>query len=174
MSARVGETKKKKKKKRGPAPDTGIRRVVPVPVSDTDTTPKMPCPCNLAGRTRLIPKWVKSTQLNSFQPRLLLRISQSLSKLSWFKSCPRPRLATLLPIGHHIQPAISAVPTSEVVVVLLSLSLSISFPFSVFKAPPFHCLCFRLAWVWGFWLVRKKVGLGVIVGRSVGLGFCLV
>ena len=43
-SARVGETKKKK---RGHSPDTGIRRVVPVPVSDTDTTPKMACPCNV-------------------------------------------------------------------------------------------------------------------------------
>ena len=37
---RVGETKKKKKekKKRGHSPDTGIRRVVPVPVSDTCPT----------------------------------------------------------------------------------------------------------------------------------------
>ena len=40
---RVGEAKKKKRH----SPDTGIRRVVPVPVSDTDTTPKMACPCNL-------------------------------------------------------------------------------------------------------------------------------
>ena len=39
--------KKKKKKKRGHSPNTGIRRVVPVPVSDTNTTPKMACPCNL-------------------------------------------------------------------------------------------------------------------------------
>ena len=44
---RVGEAKKKEKKKRH-SPDTGIRQVVPVPVSDTDTTPKMACPCNLA------------------------------------------------------------------------------------------------------------------------------
>ena len=36
-----------KKKKKRHSPDTGIRRVVPVPVSDTDTTPKMACPCNL-------------------------------------------------------------------------------------------------------------------------------
>ena len=44
--SRVGEAKKKKKKKRH-SPDTGIKRVVPVPMSDTDTTPKMACPCNL-------------------------------------------------------------------------------------------------------------------------------
>ena len=66
---------------------------------------------------------------------------------------------------------------TTMVAVLLSLSLFL-FSFMFFchdpKAPPFHCLCFRLAWVWGFWLVRKKVGLGVTVGRSVGLGFCLV
>ena len=37
-----------KKKKKRHSPDTGIRRVVPVPVSDTDTTPKMACLCNLA------------------------------------------------------------------------------------------------------------------------------
>ena len=37
-SARVGETKKKKKK-RGHSSDTGIRRVVPVPVSEMCPTP---------------------------------------------------------------------------------------------------------------------------------------
>ena len=50
MSACVGDTKKK----RGHLPDTGIRRAVPVPVSDTDTTPKMACPCNLGHRTQKV------------------------------------------------------------------------------------------------------------------------
>ena len=43
----LSEKRKKKKKKKGHSPDIGIRRVVSVPMSDTDTTPKMVCPCNL-------------------------------------------------------------------------------------------------------------------------------
>ena len=39
-------------KKERHLPDTGIRRVVPVPVSNTDTTPKMACPCNLGREVR--------------------------------------------------------------------------------------------------------------------------
>ena len=110
-----------------------------------------------AGRTRLIPKWVGSTRLYSFQPCLPLRISRSLSKLSWFKSSLRPRLAPLLATTYNRRSRLYQhhrwSPSS--------LSNFFFFSFSVIKAPPFHCLCFRLAWVWVFWLVRKKVGLGV-------------
>ena len=43
--------KRKKKKKERQSSDTRIRRVVPVPVSNTDTTPKMACPCNLVPKS---------------------------------------------------------------------------------------------------------------------------
>ena len=38
-------SEKPKKKRERDSPDTGIRQVIPVPVSDT--TPKMTCQCNL-------------------------------------------------------------------------------------------------------------------------------
>ena len=47
LCRRVSKKRKKEKKKRGHSPDTGIRQVVPIPVSDTDMTPKMAYPCNL-------------------------------------------------------------------------------------------------------------------------------
>ena len=39
--------KKKKRKKKETLPDTDFGRVLPVPVSDTGTRPKMACPCNI-------------------------------------------------------------------------------------------------------------------------------
>ena len=45
--------RRSKKKKREHSSDTRIWLVVPIPVSDTDTTPKMACPCNLAQNSRV-------------------------------------------------------------------------------------------------------------------------
>ena len=45
------------KKKKRHSPDIGIRQVVPVPVSDTDMTPKMACPCNLGTKVTCFEMW---------------------------------------------------------------------------------------------------------------------
>ena len=53
---RVGEARKKKKRERErDSQDTGIWRVVPILVFDTNTTPKMACPCNLVHRVFRMP-----------------------------------------------------------------------------------------------------------------------
>ena len=75
--ARVGETKKKKKKRtlaghQNPASCTrsGVRHV-----SDTDTTPKMACPCNLAHHIA----FYKAGQVENFLYRACLALISGFS-----------------------------------------------------------------------------------------------
>ena len=55
LACRRSEEKKKERERERDSQDTGIWRVVPILVFDTDTTPKMACPCNLVHRVFRMP-----------------------------------------------------------------------------------------------------------------------
>ena len=54
VSEKRGKKKRERERERD-SQDTGIWRVVPILVFDTDTTPKMACPCNLVHRVFRMP-----------------------------------------------------------------------------------------------------------------------